>query len=269
MGCGGSVPDDRSLLKEGQTTLDAQKQLAPQSYELYSQWAPQYAQAGAQNYLQAAQTLYPALAGQINSADDLYRQGLLQSLQSNGQGMYSALQNLNPAQAGLMNTMSAQAQDELNLNGELSARDKYDMAQLARSSGGARGNIMGNSVVFDEMLNNENLQRTRRENARNYASGVAGMENDFYSTPGLALLTASSQAPQLGANAAMQSAYMINADTYNPYMNQYAMDLYNTNYNAQYNAATNSKNNLFGAIGGLMNMGGSIGGAMAGGGGTK
>ena len=265
MGGGVDKPDDRSLLNEGQKTLSAQSQLMPQQYDLYSTWAPQYAQVGGQSYVNALQSLYSGMGAQVNDANTQYRQGILSDMGAYGQSALNAVKGINPTQQALTDTMSAQALADLQNNGQLSNRDKYDASQIARSAGAARGNLMGNSTIFNEYLNNENLIRDRRNEARNFAGGMANMENSLYSSPAYSILTANSAVPELGANAAMQSAYGITPSMFDPFQNAYASDLYNTNYNAQYNAYLNSQNNLFGAVGGLMNMGGSIGGAMAGG----
>jgi len=226
--CGDSdLPEDRSLLTEGQKTLDAQSKLAQQQFDLYKTWAPQYAQVGAQNYATATNALYPAVANSVNQANSIYQTALMGGIAQNGAQTANAIRGINPEQSALMANLTEQAQTELSQNGQLSARDKYNAAQTARSAGGARGNIMGNSTIFNEFLNNENLQRERQNNARNFASGVANMQNSFYTTPSLQVATASSSAPGLSASAAQNSAYGINADTYNPFANMYAMDLFN------------------------------------------
>lgn len=256
------------MLDEGRKTMDAYKELAPQILGLYSQYAPLYAQVGAGSYNSALSALYPSMSGYVNDANTAYRQGLVGDISNYGTDAYNAIKGVNGSQARLMNELGDQAYEDLKNAGNLSARDTYDMAQVARAAGDARGNVMGNSTVFNELLNNENLKRERQDRARSFASGVAGMENSYYTSPALALLTATSSVPQLASSAAMQSGFGITPSTFNPWESSYAADLYNTNYNAKYNSYISGQNNLFGAIGGLMNAGGQVGAAAAGGGGS-
>ena len=269
MGMGGDAPDDRTMLGEGRNTMEAYQQLAPEIYNMYSQYAPLYAQAGAGSYNSALSALYPAMSGYVNDANTAYRQGLVGDISSYGNDAYNAIKGVNGSQSRIMAELGNQAYEELKNAGNLSARDTYDMAQLARAAGDARGNLMGNSTVFNELLNNENLKRERQDSARTFASNVAGMENTYYTSPALALMTATSSVPSLASSAAMQSGFGISPSTFNPWESAYAADLYNTNYNAKYNSYQQGQNNLFGALGGLMNAGGQVGAAAAGGGGSS
>jgi|GEM_PF-3287131 len=264
MSCGGDTPDDRSMLTEGLNTLNAQGALAQQSYDLFSTWSPQYAQVGANNYLQAVNTLYPQLAGYLNNTNDVYRQGLMSSV-SNGSNVYDAIKNLNANQNAMMQELNSQAQYDLANARNLSAKDTYDVTQDVRLTAARDGLMMNNSADWKTMQGVENLKNEREQSAQNFASGVAGLNQNLYTNPSFGILTASSVLPEFASNAVDTSANLLSPDTYNPFMNDYAADLYNTNYNLAWNRYEADKNRIPGLVGAGLGMVGSIVGGIFGG----
>jgi len=78
------------------------------------------------------------------------------------------------AGSGLNDYMSAQAMRGLMNNGQLSARDQRDAQEMSRSAYNDRGRVRDSGAVVGELVANENLQRQRREEARNYAFNAEG-----------------------------------------------------------------------------------------------
>ena len=265
MGSGNDAVPDRTMLDEGQQTLSAQQSLAPQSFDLYSTWAPQYSALGSNIYLNSLNSLYSGMGGQVNAANSDYRQMGIADINSMGQNLYQVLQNVNTNQGGLMQGLSAQAQGDL-VNAALTPRDEYDARQSVRLQALREGKEMNNSATWKELQGVETLKNQRQNEAQTFASGVANMQDSLYSSPAYGILGANSAVPQLANAAAMQSAYGgITADMYNPFQNAYAADVYNTNYNAEWQSFMNDKEEIPKMVGAGLGMVGSIVGGIFGG----
>ena len=75
--------------------------------------------------------------------------------------------------------MSQQAVAELNLGGDLSARDRRLAQQDARIASAARGRVRDTSSILSELENNERMRSARKSERRAFAGQVLGMEGQF------------------------------------------------------------------------------------------
>ena len=258
------APDPRNLTNEGLGTIEAFRNVSPEWLNLYKDYGGQFANEASNNY----NTAYNNIAGNIGnvetSANSNIRESNLSDVQNLGADSLATIKSLNSNLQTLTDSISAQAIEDLNNAGELSARDKYDTAQLAREAGQARGNIAGNSTVYNELLNAEELKDKRQQDAVALATTAAQLE-DGYNSDALNLITGQSNATSLAISPAATTSGYINPTTYNPYTNEYAQDLYNTNYNAAWDQYYKEGNKWENLIGGTIGLGGTIAGGFFGG----
>ena len=258
------APDPRNLTEEGLGTLEAMQNISPDWLNIYKKYGGTFADVASGNYNTAYKNIADNISNVETFANSNIRESNLSDVQNLGTDSFATIKGLNSNLQALTDGISAQAIEDLNNAGKLSARDKYDTAQLAREAGQARGNIAGNSTVYNELLNAEELKDKRQQNAVALATTAAQLE-DGYNSDALNLITGQSNAPQLAASPAGTTSGYVNPTTYNPYMNAYAQDLYNTNYNAAWDQYYKEGNKWENLIGGTIGLGGTIAGGFFGG----
>lgn len=258
------APDPRNLTEEGLGTLEAMQNISPDWLNIYKKYGGTFADVASGNYNTAYKNIADNISNVETFANSNIRESNLSDVQNLGTDSFATIKGLNSNLQALTDGISAQAIEDLNNAGKLSARDKYDTAQLAREAGQARGNIAGNSTVYNELLNAEELKDKRQQNAVALATTAAQLE-DGYNSDALNLITGQSNAPQLAASPAGTTSGYVNPATYNPYMNVYAKDLYNTNYNAAWDQYYKEGNKWENLIGGTIGLGGTIAGGFFGG----
>lgn len=268
-------PEDRNMEKEGVKTLEAIAATAPKEYALEAQWRPKYAQLNAdilQDVLPSYIELYkdkllPSVTEMQNSANTTLRKNQIADIENLGKSAVSAIKSIDPEQAALMDKLNAQAREELDAGGNLSARESYAAAQAARSAGAARGNTMGNSTVFNEFLNNENLRNDREDRARKFASGVSQMNANYYSAPALNALSENSSVANMDLSSILANASsnsQVSSGMFNPY-SSYASSLYGQNYATNYDYYLQNRDLNENLIGGILGTAGAAVGGVFGG----
>ena len=269
----GSKPADRNMATEGLATLDAYKQVAPEIFELESTWRPKYAELNADiissvlpKYTEMYGDFISSAGSLVNSANSAQREGQLNDISSLGGDMVEAIKNIDPTQKALMDELNRQAMEELSSGGGLSARESYDASQAARQAGQARGTLMGNSTIFNELLNNEEARNAREDRARNFATNVSSLNANYYNAPALNALSENSPLSTgvSGNMLNMMSGGQTSSGMFNPYTS-YASDLYNTNYNAAYSDYLNNQDNFAKGLGTILGIGGGVAGGIFGG----
>lgn len=258
------APDPRNLTKEGLGTLEAMQNISPEWLNLYKKYGSQFANESSNVFNTSYNNIAQNIGNVEASANSNIRENNLSDVQNLGTDSLATIKGLNSNLQALTDSISARALEDMYNAGELSERDKYDTAQLAREAGQARGNIAGNSTVYNELLNAENLRDRRQQDAVALATSAAQLE-DGYNTDALNLITGQSNAPQLAASPAGTTSGYVNPATYNPYMNAYAQDLYNTNYNAAWDQYYKEGNKWENLIGGTIGLGGTLAGGFFGG----
>ncbi|MBP3358409.1 MAG: hypothetical protein J6K91_05805 [Opitutales bacterium] len=258
------APDPRNLTNEGLGTLEAFRNVSPEWLKIYKDYGGQFANEASNNYNTAYNNIVGNIGDVETSANSNIRESNLSDVQNLGADSFATIKGLNTNLQTLTDAISAQAIDDLNNAGELSARDKYDTAQLAREAGQARGNIAGNSTVYNELLNAQELKDKRQQDAVDLATTAAQLE-DGYNSDALNLITGQSNATSLAVSPAATTSGYVNPTTYNPYTNAYALDLYNTNYNAAWDQYYKEGNKWENLIGGTIGLGGTLAGGFFGG----
>lgn len=258
------APDPRNLTNEGLGTIEAFRNVSPEWLNIYKDYGGQFANEASNNYNTAYNNIASNIGNVETSANTNIRESNLSDVQNLGADSLATIKGLNTNLQALTDGISAQAIEELNNAGELSARDKYDTAQLAREAGQARGNIAGNSTVYNELLNAEELKDQRQQDAFKLATTAAQLE-DGYNSDALNLITGQSNATSLSVSPAATTSGYVNPTTYNPYTNAYAQDLYNTNYNAAWDQYYKEGNKWENLIGGTIGLGGTLAGGFFGG----
>lgn len=269
------APDPRSMTTEGLETLEAYEKTAPKEYELESTWRPKYAELNydvlAQMLPKYAQiykdVLYPASNELANQANTSWREGQVNDIQNLGGAAVSAIKGMDPETAQLMSKMSASALEGLEAGGGLTARESYDASQAARAAGAARGNVMGNSTVFNELLNNETLAKSREDRARNFAATTAQMNYNAYTNP--ALQAVSGISPMANTNVSGQltnlaSGGQTSSGKFNPWTN-YASNLYGQNYATAYDYYLQNRDQNEQLVGTILGTAGAAVGGVFGG----
>lgn len=259
-----SAPDPRNLTDEGLGTLEAFKNVSPEWLNIYKEYGGQFANEASNNFNTSYNNIAQNIGNVETSSNSNIRESNLSDVQNLGADSLSTIKGLNTNLQSLTDGITAQALTDLQNSGELSARDKYDTAQLAREAGQSRGNIGGNSTIYNEILNAEQLKDQRQKDAISLATTAAQLE-DGYNSDALNLITGQSNATQLAVSPSATTSGYITPTTYNPYTNAYAQDLYNTNYNAAWDQYYKEGNKWENLIGGTIGLGGTIAGGFFGG----
>ena len=219
---------------------------------------------------------------------------LQQKAMERAQGLEGEFQAASKPYTGMFGTM---AQEAFGRRGVLSPEEQRAAQQRARESATAAGRLGGNSAIAAEMLNREGAQAARRQEAANMAGlastnlfqteaqraalrgeaqaagqSIYGMAGEFYTTPGLNLLsrtpasytagsTMAGMGLDLGKSLGPQFDYNMPlglAQQAGGAQNQYNQDVYNTNL-----ANQQAKSQMWQGIGSsLLSAGlGSMGGA--------
>ena len=131
------APDPRNLTNEGLGTLEAFENVSPEWLNLYKEYGGQFANEASNNYNTAYNNIVGNIGNAETSANSNIRESNLSDVQNLGADSFSTIQGLNTNLQALTDGITAQAIEDLNNAGELSARDKYDTAQLAREAGQA------------------------------------------------------------------------------------------------------------------------------------
>ena len=204
--------------------------------------------------------LMEALSPEQARSIELQRQAM-----ERAQGLESEFQTTSAPLSGMFGTM---AQEAFGRRGVLSPEEQRAAQQRARESATASGRVGGNSAIAAEMLNREAAQAARRQEASSMAGlaqqqmmqtqaqraalrgeaqaagqNLYGMAGEFYTTPGLNLLSRTpasyaagatmagtgldlgrSLGPQLDYNMPLSFAQQQGAS-----QNQYNQDVYSTN----------------------------------------
>lgn len=247
-------------------------------------------------------TDYPMMQGLVRDATAKERQASIDFLGNSGLAAREALLKSNPdladrlTQIGqlaeatgrtpeITRSLDAQAINDLELGGALSAEDTRDAEQAARSAGAARGMALGKTTALAEILNRNSARTARRDSARAFAASREAGNRQFTQSatqiasavdPASMILGMPTGAAQ-GMGNMMGFVQGVRTPDPSSVMSlgmTYSNDLYNTNFNAKesrYNAALNryyaSRYGGSSAGGGSNMMGlgiGALGGAASG-----
>ena len=272
MGTTVQAPEPRDYGRETRETLASQIALAPELYASEAEYQPQYLQLNLQNLQRALggvgdtpglvqqyeEDLYPAM-GRIE-ADTLARQRAadIGAVEEYGPRAAAAVR----AAAGnqqLIDELGRQALQEVQAGQSLTPQELRQAQQSSRAAMSARGLGMGNQAIADEILKGYQLGRQRQAERRQFAGGVAGLQQQTGADPFMAILGRPSQAFGLGQQAMGQAAGVTPGRQFNP-LDPYAGSLYASNQQNEMAARQASAAGRSGIIGGALGALGSIGG---------
>lgn len=244
-----TTPPPRDYAQETRDTLQAQVDLAPQMYAAQAQYGPQYAQLSLDTTRAVTpglldlyeKTIGPSLSRQAAADQTARGANEMALIRQYGPEMARILREAS-GNAGLLDTLTQQAQSELDLGASVDPSLANELSQGVRAAQAARGFGFGAPDAIQEAFTRGQAGINLRNQRRQFAGNVVGLNQATGGDPFLALLGRPSQ-----AMSAMQG-YGAQAQGYNPGMlfnpeSGYASDVYNSNYNADAAARIAEANN--------------------------
>lgn len=228
------TPPPRDPQAELGQSFAALQSVAPGRYDLEAQYMPRYA------------ALATARDSQVRNAGVADVARLAPEVSSIRRGS-------SPETYALIDKILASASSGLDADGRLTPAELRDSQQEARAAFSARGMAGGQPAAFAELLNADRYRQARRDAARTFATGAAGLGASTAADPFQYLLNipTAGYGAEAGAGADPTSGYFA--------------DLYNTNLNmgaSQANTRANNTAALYGA--GVKAVGDIYGGYLAG-----
>lgn len=166
----------------------------------------------------------------------------------------------------IMDLLRKQAETELDSDGQLTAADRREHEQAARSAQAMRGMGHGNNDAFMEAMQVGTARQARRRDQQAYAQRVAAQLQATGGDPMLSLLGRPSQTLGMGtqfAGQGMAQGNNLGTQLFNP-ESAYAADAYKGNQQAALAASTATASNNASMMGGLMGGLGALGGGLLG-----
>jgi hypothetical protein len=159
-------------------------------YDTEAQFKPQFLQLDLQQFSNALQGLQPQLSGANTSS----RSANIGDLSTLGPAALSAYRNLNPDGGRLMTSLNANAQAGLEAGNRIAPNDISNITSSVRGDWASRG--LGTSAPgqLDEAVNLATAGENLRSNRQQFASGVAGL-NQNQNAQLLPILQGESNAP--------------------------------------------------------------------------
>ena len=271
------APTPRNMAQEGRDSLQAQIDLAPDTYAARQKFDPLFTDLQVQNVnrallgngvtpglLQTVQQIQPELQKLSDASQSQQRAADVKALQELGPAAVAALRNADPLQMALVNRLNAEATTGLDAGASLDPSLANMIGQRARVRSAALGFGFGLPDAVTESYAVGDRGQALRQARQQFALQTAGVNSATGADPALAILGRPSSA---GGNAqSFLGAGQANAGgkgpDFNPF-NSYASDLFNTNYNAQAAANIAGTNATAGIIGGGLGAAGNALGGMS------
>jgi hypothetical protein len=238
------APPPRDFAGEMRNMLAASEDL----YKNQQEYSPRYTQLGLQNqnlslygnsqtpgvldqYMRALPMLSGAQAGAGYSNVNQYGGPLAASMRAS-----------NPQQQALMDELNRQAMMGLQAENQLAPQDIYNTVQPVRQDWSNRGLGRTQPGMLEEALQLSRFGDGRQQQRQQFAQGVAGMENQFYTAPANSYALGAADSSNL--NGLMGMADKVGDSPTNwEQLSPYASDVNNTNYNAEAAARIATGNN--------------------------
>ncbi len=256
MGTSVSTPADRSMAQEGRDTLQAQIDLAPDTYAAKAQFDPLYSDLNIATLrrallgngtdpglLQTYRDVEPQLTEFASQAASGQRERDVADVERLGGRATSALRSADPAAAALEDELAKQAMSQLSSGASLDPQMRDQVSQEVRSAQAARGFGFGGSDADVEGLFLGREANAMRQQRQDFASNVAARRRATTGDPFMAILGRPSSVPGMTGSVMGQAAGTTSgAPSFDPF-SAYGADLYNTNYNAKAAAKIAQANN--------------------------
>jgi len=185
--------------------LDFERTYRPQYAALnisdIGQYGTGYSQLGGQLGLQGVSQVQQARMG------ELYGQGQLAS------GARGVMQALSPEQASLVSQAQQRANAAYRLSQGLTAEETRSAQQAAREAAAASGRLGGNAAIAQEVLNRESYLQGKRTEADTARQNAYNQASQFYSTPGMQLITQTPTGLTLGQSYLTSAQQSLGAST--------------------------------------------------------
>lgn len=271
------APPERNLAQEGRDSLQAQIDLAPQTYAAKSQFDPLYTDLQVQQInrallgngqspglLATLKQIQPELQSMSDASQSQQRAADIKALQDLGPAAVQALRSADPLQQALVQRLNSEATTGLDAGAGVDPSLANVIGQRLRGRSAANGFGFGLPDAVTEAYAVGDRGQALRQQRQQFALQTAGVNAATGADPALAILgrpsTSGSGAQSLlGAGQANAAA---KAPDFNPF-NSYASDLFNTNYNGQAAANIAGTNATAGIIGGGLGAAGNALGGMS------
>lgn len=249
------APPPRNYGQETRDTLQAQIDLAPQRFQAESTFQPQYTRLNLDNLTTSlrgdGQTpglldlyqndIQPALS-RVQNADRSARiAGEMADLQKYGGEVTRTLRETS-GNAPLIEELNRQAMSDLQAGASLDPSLANEVQQGVRAAQAARGFGFGAPDAVAEAFARGQRGVDLRNQRRQFAGNVVGLNQATGGDPLMALFGRPSQTLGMGQNVVGQGAGFNPGAMFNP-ESGYAADVFNTNFNSQAAANIASANN--------------------------
>lgn len=165
-----SAPNTRGVGKDYSNLLNSYLGGSGAIFNNQATYQPQYDQLNLSQLLQTIPQLTNSLTSNAGSASNIVR-------------------SINPGQTGLLDSLTKSATDQLGAGASLDPDLQKLFEQSSRGAQAARGLGYGPSDAFNESLGMTQFGNDLRTQRENFAGNVAGMNNQYETTPALNLLT--------------------------------------------------------------------------------
>ena len=270
-----AAPPPRNYGEEMRSTLQAQVDMAPELYASEAEYQPKYQDLNLANLERALlgtddqrgviaqyeEDLYPALSR--IEADSLSKQRAadIGAVEQYGTRASAALRSAAGNQQ-IIDELGRQALEEVQAGQSLTPGELRQAQQSSRAAMSSRGLGMGNQAIADEVLRNYQLGRQRQAERRQFAGGVAGLQQQTGADPFMAILGRPSQAMGMGQGVAGAATGMAPGRQFNP-LDPYAGSLYASNQQNEMAARQATAAGRSGVMGGGLSALGNIGAGLA------
>lgn len=196
--------------------LQAYTKTMPGILSFEQQYRPQYA---ALNISEVGQygTGYAGLGGVLGmegvSQTQQARMGELFGQGQLAMGARGVMQTLSPEQAALVEQATQRAERAYAGSQYLTPEESRQATQAAREASASRGMLGSQGSIASEILQREAYKQSKRSEADQARSSAFNLANQFYSTPGMSLISQSPLGLQLGKSYLSQAQSSLGSST--------------------------------------------------------
>lgn len=269
-----NMPEPRSMAEEGRDSLQAQIDLAPQTYAARAEYDPLYAQLNVDTLraalngsgdspglLQTYREIAPQLSALSSRAQSDQRAADVADVMALGPKATQAMRAANPEAAALEAKLMQQANAGLDAGTSLDPDQRRQLQETARAGQADRGLGFGPADVFNEQLLIGDAGERMRSQRQAFASGILNQSRAATVDPFMAILNRQSMTPAMATGVVGQGQGIAGAvPSFDPF-NAYAADLNNTNLNMAASGAIANANNGAALIGSGLGAASKIGAA--------
>lgn len=171
------------------------------------------------------------------------------------------MQALSPEQAQVVEGFGNEALRALAASQRISPEEQRGYQQTAREAAGAAGRIGGNAAIASEVMGRENMFAQKRAEATQAGQSAYNAAQQFYTQPGLSLLSSAPMSYQQGQNFMGQGFGAIGAGTPQLFDTAVGLNLGAAQRSNQLAAASATQQARAARNSGIMGAVGSIGAA--------